>query len=83
MAITKYFPGADTGSPSKAPESFSIKSVGRFFITWWKSFGDYAAAAAAYERLSKLSGAELRRRSLSRDTLVQDAFESSDRAARS
>jgi hypothetical protein len=83
MAVTKYFPGVDTGSPSKAAGSSLIKSVRRFLTTWWKSFGDYAAAAVAYERLSKLSDAELHRRSLSRDRLVQDVFQSCDRAARS
>ena len=85
MAVTKYFPGVDTVSPSKTGGSFSgsITSVARFFILWVKSCGDYYAAAAAYERLRKLSDAELRRRGLSRDTLAQDVFHSYDRTARS
>jgi hypothetical protein len=85
MAITTHFPGVDIVSPSKTagPFSSSMKSVVRFFITRVKSCGDYYAAAATYERLSKLSDAELHRRSLSRDTLVQDVFQSFDRTARS
>jgi hypothetical protein len=83
MAVTKYFPGVDTVSPSKTAASFSgsIKSVAHFFISWVKSCRDYYAAAATYERLRKLSNAELRRRGLSRDTLAQDLVQSYDRTA--
>jgi hypothetical protein len=46
------------------------------FITqcmeWVKTCADYYAAASAYEQLSGLSDAELRRRGLSRATLARD-----------
>jgi hypothetical protein len=40
--------------------------------TWVKYCADRYAAAAAYEELSRLSDAELRRRSLTRDVLARD-----------
>lgn len=40
---------------------------------WIETAADYYAAAALYERLSRLSDAELRRRGLSRARLAQDA----------
>jgi hypothetical protein len=39
---------------------------------WMKGCADNYAAAAAYEELSRLSDAELRRRGLSRDILARD-----------
>jgi hypothetical protein len=39
---------------------------------WMKGCADYYAAAVAYEELSRLSDAELRRRGLSRDILARD-----------
>jgi hypothetical protein len=45
---------------------------------WANSCADYYAAAAMYEQLSALSSAELHKRSLSRDTLARDVFQSCD-----
>lgn len=41
-------------------------------VQWLKGCADNYAAAAAYENLSRLSDAELRHRSLSRDVLARD-----------
>jgi hypothetical protein len=46
---------------------------------WARSCADYYAAAGLYERLSKLSDAELRRRGLSRDTLARTVFDTPKR----
>ena len=42
------------------------------FVRWLKGCADNYAAAAMYENLSRLSDAELRHRSLSRDVLARD-----------
>jgi hypothetical protein len=83
MAMTKHVSSLDPVPPAKtvAPFFDSIKSRAGFFIAWLNACADYYAAAAIYEQLSKLSDAELRRRGLSRDTLVRDAFQSCDRTA--
>jgi hypothetical protein len=44
-------------------------------VEWMATCASYYAAAGLYERLSKLSDAELRRRGLSRDSLAQAVFE--------
>jgi hypothetical protein len=41
-------------------------------VQWLKGCADAYATAAAYENLSRLSDAELRHRSLSRDVLARD-----------
>jgi len=41
-------------------------------VRWLKARADDYAAASAYENLSRLSDAELRHRSLSRDVLARD-----------
>ncbi len=41
-------------------------------VVWFRTCADYYNAASAYERLSGLSDAELRRRGLSRETLARD-----------
>ena len=83
MAMTKHVSSLDAVPPAKtvAPFFDSIKSRAGFFIAWLNACADYYAAAAIYEKLSKLSDAELHRRGLSRDTLVRDAFQSCDRTA--
>ncbi len=83
MAITEQISSVDAVSPSKTAASLSssIKSLARFFMTWTSSCADYYAAAAMYEKLSKLSNAELHRRGLSRDTLARDVCQSCDRTA--
>jgi len=45
---------------------------------WANSCADHYAAAAMYEQLSALSNAELHKRSLSRDALARDVFQSCD-----
>jgi hypothetical protein len=47
------------------------------------AIADHYAAWAAYEQLSRLSEAELRRRGLSREMLARDALLTRCRAARS
>jgi len=48
------------------------------FAAWMRSCADYWAAAAIYDSLNKLSDAELRKRGMSRATLVHDVFRSCD-----
>jgi hypothetical protein len=81
--MTEGLSGIDTATTSgTAPSLYSsIKSRAGFLISWLNACADYYAAAAIYEQLSKLSDAELRRRGLSRDTLVRDAFQRCDRTA--
>ena len=80
MAMTEHISNVDAVSPSKTAASLSssIKSLARFVIAWANSCADYYAAAVMYEQLSALSNAELHKRSLSRDTLARDVFQSCD-----
>jgi hypothetical protein len=61
--------------------SISIRSVGPRIVTWAETCADYYAAAAMYERLSRLSDAELARRGLSRATLARDVCAACDRGS--
>ena len=49
---------------------------------WIETCADYYQAATLYERLARLSDAELRRRGLSRATLGQDIAQACDRTSR-
>jgi hypothetical protein len=73
---------AQTGPhPASAfPLAGSISSVGRRIASWLATAADYYAAAAIYERLSRLSDAELHRRGLSRATLAWDISRACDHA---
>ena len=69
--------------PSRAvgPARFSrLKLVCGKFNTWLQTCADKYAQAAAYENLSRLSDAELRHRSLSRDILYRDLNEGNEKA---
>lgn len=48
-------------------------------VEWARSCAEHYTAAGLYERLSKLSDAELRRRGLSRDTLARAVFDTTKR----
>jgi hypothetical protein len=50
---------------------------------WVRTCADHYAAAELYERLSKLSDAELHRRGLNRTTLAQTVFDDVGRKSRS
>ena len=60
-----------TSSPSASAKPLSPRLLARA-TAWVKSCADHYAAAAAYEELSRLSDAELKRRGLSRDILARD-----------
>jgi hypothetical protein len=55
-----------------APARSRFRSQLNRLVQWLKGCADNYAAAAAYENLSRLSDAELRHRSLSRDVLARD-----------
>jgi hypothetical protein len=73
---------AQTGPrPASAfPLAGAISSVGGRIADWLATAADYYDAAAIYERLARLSGAELHRRGLSRATLAWDITRACDRA---
>jgi len=60
-----------TSSPSAPTRPLSRGLLPRV-AAWVKSCADHYAAATAYEELSRLSDAELKRRGLSRDILARD-----------
>jgi hypothetical protein len=62
-----------SGSHATAPLAGWIRQAGQRLGIWLEAFIAAAETAALYEHLSRLSDAELRRRGLSRSTLVGDA----------
>lgn len=60
-----------TSSPGASKKPLSLGLLARI-TAWVKSCADHYAAAAAYEELSRLSDADLKRRGLSRDILARD-----------
>ena len=62
-----------TSGPS-APTRPLSRGLLQRIAAWVKSCADHYAAATAYEELSRLSDAELKRRGLSRDILVRDVI---------
>jgi len=63
---------------TSAPILNRIMCFVKSFAAWMRSCADYWAAAAIYDSLNKLSDSELRKRGLSRATLVHDVFRSCD-----
>jgi hypothetical protein len=63
-------PQTGTSEASEARSRLSLLCAK--FRRWLKACAEAYAAAAAYEDLCRLSDAELRRRSLSRDVLARD-----------
>jgi hypothetical protein len=61
-----------TGSSGATEARSRLSLLWAKFRTWLKGCAEAYAAAAAYENLWRLSDAELRRRSLSRDVLARD-----------
>ena len=57
----------------------AMRSMAAEASAWIETCADYYAAASIYERLSKLSDAELNRRGLSRATLAADIAQACDR----
>jgi hypothetical protein len=51
-----------------------LNSTTKVMGAWIGACADASAAAALYDELRKLSGAELRRRGLTRDTIARHAF---------
>lgn len=64
---------------STFPRAARVSLVGKRIADWLATAADYYTAAAAYEQLSRLSDAELRRRGLSRATLAWDISQACDR----
>lgn len=64
--------GELTAVAAAPPRSRRIRSLCTRLVAWARAWADYHAAAAAYEDLSRLSDAQLKRRGLSRDILVCD-----------
>lgn len=60
-----------------------IRSMIKRVAVYIEAIADHCAAWAAYEQLSRLSEAELRRRGLSREMLARDVLLTQCRAARS
>jgi hypothetical protein len=55
-----------------------VQSLGARLAAWLQTCADGLAAAAAYEDLSRLSDAELKRRGLNRETLARDLSDGCD-----
>jgi hypothetical protein len=81
MAYLSQFPSAENvlevapiapSSPRGLGIKARISSMARWVGDYIDTMADYYAAATMYEQLSKLSDAELRRRGLSRHTLMRD-----------
>lgn len=66
------------------PNPLRVRACIQSVMTWLRTFAaacsDYYRAAAKYEDLSRLSDAELRRRSFSRETLAPEICEGVERA---
>jgi hypothetical protein len=58
-----------------------LGKLGRRVAAWASVCADYGTAAAAYERLDRLSNTELTRRGLSREALARNLVASMDRKA--
>jgi hypothetical protein len=85
MTTQKRLPVARDNSPgasrsSSTPAADRLAALGAYLSTCAKTCADYYEAAALYEQLSCLSGAELRRRGLSRATLGWEIAQACDRA---
>lgn len=59
-------------SATLRPQLSSWRGLRQRLATWVKHCADRYAGAAAYDELSRLSDAELRHRSLTRDILARD-----------
>jgi hypothetical protein len=76
MTVDQHLPDATAGG---AGGHFSLASLRLRIAVWARTCADYYGAAAKYERLSRLSNAELRRRGMSRETLARDVCEACER----
>jgi hypothetical protein len=88
MTSPSQFPVAENALEAEAAASTSAEglpfakrfsSIARRIGDYIEVLADYYAAAAMYEQLSRLSGAELQRRGLSRETLARDVCAACDR----
>jgi hypothetical protein len=75
-------PAATPAAESAASLFNGVKSLTKGIASWVQSTADLWAAAALYDALRGLSDAELRKRGFSRDTLVQDVWQSGAHIAR-
>jgi len=69
----------DNASPAR--HARPLPKLAARISDWFHTCAKYYAAAAAYEQLSRLSDAELRRRGLDRSTLARDLCGLIDRSA--
>jgi len=81
MAIQAQPFTSETADQSVGPAATWLRSLAQRTASWANACADYYAAAALYEQLRGLPDAELRRRGLSRETLVRDACARCDRIA--
>ena len=78
-----FTPSEEVTISTTAPVRSSwLRSLGTWLTTTIKACADYYAAASAYEDLSRLSDAELKRRGMSRDTIARDVTDGFDRGGR-
>ena len=81
MSIRKDQSRPMLATPPSGSRTFfqSLKAAAVWLSEWFDSCANHYAAAGMYERLSRLSDAELGHRGLSRATLAQDLFRGCDR----
>ena len=73
MNMHEKFVASELAYPARLrPQLGSWRGLCQRLAEWVKNCADRYAAAAAYAELSRLSDAELRHRSLSRDILARD-----------
>ncbi len=72
MTMDQQLPPAASANATTEHSQFAYWWSG--FTAWAEACADSYAASAAYENLSRLSDAELRRRGLSRENLARDVF---------
>jgi hypothetical protein len=72
MNMHEKFLDSEMYSARCRPQEFAWRRLCQRLAIWVKNRGDSYAASAAYDALSRLSDAELRHRSLSRDILARD-----------
>jgi len=81
MTMHATFSPTDIAPSSRATATLSnwIRLAGQRIVAWATTCADHYAAAAMYERLTRLSDRELERRGLNRATLGRDVCASCDR----
>jgi len=79
--ISEWAPLA-AGEIAGSPPAKRLSAIARWAGTCIEALGDFYAATAMYEQLSRLSDAELTRRGLSRANLAREVLAACERTAR-